>query len=246
MEYHEENMLRNVIPIFAPTLPTAVVANGRRYPVVVRRVKNARRMRLRIDPLRDQIIFTLPPRATERRALHFWREKEYWVRESLDTLAPRVSLVFGEKIPVLGEEVTIVSGWKTSRAKNPLSVLATDSMCEETVKRILIQRLMRYIEPKAKRMAAKIGAEVGSVVIRDTTSCWGSCTRDGRLMFSWRLVFAPKFVLDYLIAHEVAHLKELNHSKRFWALNTQLCPRLDEAREWLNTNGHSLYRYGSA
>ena len=80
--------------------------------------------------------------------------------------------------------------------------------------------------------------------MRDTKSRWGSCSASGCLNFSWRLILAPPFVLDYLAAHEVAHLKEMNHSRRYWATLRKLCPHTDEAERWLKRHGTELHKYG--
>jgi predicted metal-dependent hydrolase len=80
--------------------------------------------------------------------------------------------------------------------------------------------------------------------VRDTTSRWGSCSATGALSFSWRLILAPPFILDYLAAHEVGHLKELNHSHRFWRVVYELCARTDEAERWLKRHGSELHRFG--
>jgi predicted metal-dependent hydrolase len=82
--------------------------------------------------------------------------------------------------------------------------------------------------------------------VRDTASRWGSCSSDGALSYSWRLIFAPAFVLDYLAAHEVAHCRELNHSARFWRVVDQLTPERRRGEAWLKANGNSLHRYGAA
>ncbi len=95
-----------------------------------------------------------------------------------------------------------------------------------------------------ERHTSALGRKASAVTIRDTTSRWGSCSAAGRLNFSWRLILAPPFVLDYLAAHEVAHLKEMNHSVRFWRLTKALCPRTDEAEAWLKRHGTALHRYG--
>ena len=84
-----------------------------------------------------------------------------------------------------------------------------------------------------------------SVTLRDTTSRWGSCTAQGALNFSWRLIMAPPFVLDYLAAHEVAHLVHHDHSARFWTLTRRLAPETDRAEAWLRAQGASLHRYGA-
>ena len=97
-------------------------------------------------------------------------------------------------------------------------------------------------------MAEQLGREVTHISVRDTTSRWGSCTRSGRLSFSWRLILAPRPVLDYVVAHEVAHLKHMNHGAAFWQTVAGLLPEGGDqpgsAREWLRRNGVVLHRYG--
>jgi predicted metal-dependent hydrolase len=92
--------------------------------------------------------------------------------------------------------------------------------------------------------ATRLGQRPARVTLRDTRSRWGSCTARGELNFSWRLILAPPVVLDYLVAHEMAHLREMNHSPRFWALTHELCPHVDEAERWLKRHGSELHRYG--
>jgi predicted metal-dependent hydrolase len=92
------------------------------------------------------------------------------------------------------------------------------------------------------RYAGLVGRDYSSLALRDTRSRWGSCSPDGRLMFSWRLVMAPPSVLDYVAAHEVAHLVELNHSPAYWAVVTRICPRWKVERAWLHAHGQTLHR----
>jgi len=114
------------------------------------------------------------------------------------------------------------------------------------------RRVQDFLEAEAKRdfaaavkrHTAALGVTAKRITVRDTKSRWGSCSATGALSFSWRLIMAPPFVLDYLAAHEVAHLRELNHSHRFWKLTHQLCPRTDEAEAWLKTYGSALHRFG--
>ncbi|HEY8013860.1 MAG TPA: M48 family metallopeptidase, partial [Dongiaceae bacterium] len=88
------------------------------------------------------------------------------------------------------------------------------------------------------------GKRIRRIGVRDPRSRWGSCSPDGVLNFSWRLILAPRFVMDYVVAHEVAHLRELNHGPRFWRLAETLCPDMDRARDWLAIYGPGLHRYG--
>lgn len=148
-------------------------------------------------------------------------------------------------MPVFGEPVTIISGDQPQQP-GTLLLLTTPKQCDAMARRILSSRLRAYAEPLAKDMAQRIGREIKEIVLRDPVSCWGTCNSDGRLMLSWRLIFAPKDVLDYIIAHEVCHLREMNHSPSFWQLVDTLHENTDECRLWLRENGTRLHRYGKA
>ena len=102
----------------------------------------------------------------------------------------------------------------------------------------------RDLEAASRHYAKEIGARIKRVSVRDQSSRWGSCSSSGVLSYSWRLIFAPPHVLDYLAAHEVAHLKEMNHSARFWRLLDRLCPEMQRAKIWLDVHGTDLHRYG--
>jgi predicted metal-dependent hydrolase len=104
----------------------------------------------------------------------------------------------------------------------------------------------RDLEAAVARYTERLGVEVKRISIRDQVSRWGSCSTSGALSFSWRLVLAPRFVLDYLAAHEVAHLLEMNHSPRFWRLLGRICPDMERAKAWLDARGTDLHRYGMA
>jgi predicted metal-dependent hydrolase len=100
------------------------------------------------------------------------------------------------------------------------------------------------LDAASRQAAARLGVRVRRVSIRDQSSRWGSCSSTGVLSYSWRLVLAPPFVLDYLAAHEVAHLVEMNHSRRFWRLVDRICPHVTRAKTWLEVHGTDLHRYG--
>ncbi len=100
------------------------------------------------------------------------------------------------------------------------------------------------LQKAAQAYAEALGVRVKRLSIRDQSSRWGSCTSAGSLSFSWRLILAPPFVLDYLAAHEVAHLVEMNHSARFWRVVARVCPSVERAKTWLDTHGNDLHRYG--
>jgi predicted metal-dependent hydrolase len=102
----------------------------------------------------------------------------------------------------------------------------------------------RELETASRRFAADLGVTVRRVAVRDQSSRWGSCSTTGMLSYSWRLILAPSYVLNYLAAHEVAHLVEMNHSPRFWRLVQRLCPGHERAKAWLDVHGSDLHRYG--
>ena len=95
-----------------------------------------------------------------------------------------------------------------------------------------------------RQIAERLGVTIRRVSVRDQATRWGSCSTTGVLSFSWRLVLAPRYVLDYLAAHEVAHLVEMNHSRRFWKLVSRICPDMQRAKVWLDVHGTDLHRYG--
>lgn len=239
------------------SLPEFVRVGAHRFPLHMRRSRDAERLSLRFHPLRDALYLTLPKHCSAQQGMDFVDSRRDWLRENLGPLPPRIPLTFGETIPVLGKPVTIKQTrsedieWKKSvstRLPSTARILAVPaekpSHCEEQVRSFLEQKLYHYILNQAEEMATDLGKKVRRVVLRDMVTRWGSCTRDGTLAFSWRLIFAPKPVLDYIIAHEAAHLRKMNHSDAFWEIVASLHPSYDRHREWLRLQSHVLYRYG--
>lgn len=226
------------------SLPAYIAAGKYKIPLEVRRSPSSRRITLRFNPQTDAMLLTMPAYCRPHQVVEFLESRKDWIRRHISTLPPRIPLQFGTVIEVLGKELEIFPAQVRSRRKNLLPVLASPGRCEAIVQEMLATMLLKYIEPKAKRYAKKISKEVESIVIRDPHSRWGSCTHDGKLMFSWRLVFAPKHVIDYLVAHEVAHLRYHNHGPRFWQTVEEILPRYKAGRDWLKQNGLLLQRYG--
>jgi hypothetical protein len=112
------------------------------------------------------------------------------------------------------------------------------------VKEFLQREARRDLSVAVKHYTEALGVPARRITVRDTKSRWGSCSASGSLNFSWRLILAPAFVLDYLAAHEVAHLKEMNHSHRFWRTVHKLCPRTEDAERWLKRHGSELHKFG--
>ncbi|WP_299967688.1 SprT family zinc-dependent metalloprotease [uncultured Roseobacter sp.] len=222
-----------------------ILAGDPPIPLVLRRSARARRISLRISQLDGRVTLTLPPRVPEREALSFAREKESWIRKHLAERGADVVMGIGAQVPISGRLHDVVTG--TQRR-----IRITDGIVEvpgpaNTVGPRLAAHLRGLARTRlaaaSDRYSAKLGKPYTAITLRDTRSRWGSCTGTGRLMYSWRLILAPPEVLDYVAAHEVAHLREMNHSPAFWDQVTRLYGAYAEPRKWLRTNGGDLHRY---
>ena len=221
---------------------------GREVALVVRRSPRARRLSLRIPGHDDSVELVLPPRAAESDGLAFLQSRAGWVIERLERMAPRMPFADGAALPLGGEShVLRHAGPRGTPVRVEGNEILVAGLPEHMARRVgnwLRAEAKRRITPIAHRMAAEIGREVTRVTIRDQKSRWGSCARGGRLSFNWRLVLAPAWVLDYVVAHEVAHIAEPNHSPAFWAVVAHLNPDARAGRAWLRQQVMDLHRYG--
>ncbi len=220
----------------------------RRVPLVFMQNKRARRIILRFDHGQGRIVVVLPRRATLEQGRRFALLNKGWIRERLNLLPEPVPFSSGSVIPVMGTEYRV-----RHRPLGHGTVWLEDGMicvagrAEHLARRLedwLKREAQREIERRARAKAALIDKRIARITIRDPKSRWGSCSPRGQLSFSWRLILAPRAVIDYVVAHEVAHLKELNHGPRFWRLTAELTRDVEGARAWLNQHGHALHRYG--
>lgn len=217
-------------------------------PVVWRRSARARRVSLRIDPREATVVVTLPPRSGRRAGMALLTTHASWVMQRLAGLAPQVTLAPGTEV-MLGGAPHVIRHAPDARGGawlEPGAIVVTGAV------EFLPRRVADFLRAEAKRRitalaaghAETIGVKPRAIRMKDTDSRWGSCAPDGVLAFSWRLVMAPDWVLDYVVAHEVAHLREMNHSARFWAHVAALTPHKDDAVDWLRVNGPALLRVG--
>lgn len=238
-----------------PVEPQAIdiAFEGDVYLVRLRRHRQARRYTLRIQAATREAVLTIPPRGTVREAKAFAVKHGAWIAARLGRLPQLVPFAHGMSVPVRGVMHRIVhrrgsrgTVWMETDANGkPLLCVAGDA--PHIARRIgdfLKREARRDVEAASRRYAAKLGVPIKRITVRDQTTRWGSCSTTGALSYSWRLIFAPPFVLDYLAAHEVAHLVEMNHSQRFWRLVGRLYPGVDRAKAWLDTHGADLHRYG--
>lgn len=235
-------------PAVKPAPPRPLVIPGLDSALELRESARARRYTLKVDAARGVIEVVTPPAQPQGQVLDFVVRHIDWVKSRLaKTLAP-VAFADGAEIPVAGRACRIRHDPKHRGAPTLNDdVLTVGGGAEFIARRVrdwLIARARAEIVPAAHAKAATLGKKVAGVTLRDTRSRWGSCTAAGRLSFSWRLAMAPPLVLDYVVAHETAHLVEMNHSPRFWALCQSLTADAPAARTWLKTEGSRLFRYG--
>ena len=212
--------------------------------VQLRRSARARRLSLRISRLDGRATLTLPTRVPEHEGMAFLRDRESWLRKHLSDVAPEARVHIGGTMPFQGETLPIVGGdVKRARLENgSLMVPADDRMVGKRVAAFLKLQARDALADASDRYAKSLGKPFGRISLRDTRSRWGSCSSEGNLMYSWRLIMAPVEVLDYVAAHEVAHLAHMDHSPRFWAVVEQLFPDHKRCRAWLRTHGAALHR----
>lgn len=221
---------------------------GREVALVVRRSPRARRLAVRIPGHDDSVELVLPIRAAESDGLAFLQSRAGWVIERLDRLPKRIHFTDGALIPLGGASHVLRHvggrGLPVCVEGGDIRITGQPEHMARRVGNWLRAEARRRIEPEAHRMAAEIGKQVTRITIRDQKSRWGSCAPGGRLSFNWRLVLAPGWVLDYVVAHEVAHLAQPNHSPAFWAVVDCLNGDAKAGRAWLRRQGMDLHRYG--
>jgi predicted metal-dependent hydrolase len=213
-----------------------------------RRSPRARRVSLRIDPCIGAVVVTLPMRAARAAGMSLLMDNVEWLSTRLARLPEAVPFTEGAEIPIDG---TLYRIRHLPGARGGVW-LDGSYLCVSGKPEFMRRRVTDYLRREARsrlmamvaEKAGRIGATPKRLTLRDTRTRWGSCASDGSLSFCWRLVMAPPFVQDYVAAHEVAHLKHMNHGKRFWALVAKLTPHTEAAIAWLRQEGSRLLRTG--
>lgn len=215
-------------------------------PILVQLRPNtrAKRMTLRVSAVDGTARLTLPKRSSLRAAKRFLVEQEGWLRAHMGKTPKRVGIRPGITISLFGESFLLTnhSGARVILAPGTL-FLPFSKPAGPVLERFIKNRARNVITPLVEVDAAALGRKCGKISLRDPRSRWGSCNTDGNLMFSWRLMLAPPNVLRYVVAHEVAHLREMNHSAAFWDEVAGLMPDFETPRRWLKQNGGQLHRY---
>ncbi len=213
-----------------------------------RRSARARRVSLRIDPRGGAVVITLPQRAARHAGMALLMTHAAWISERLAQLPGAVVFADGAELPLHGTAHRIRH---VPQSRGGVWVEGRDMFVSGEAA-FLPRRVSDFLRAEARRSitlyvaekAALAKVKAARITLKDTTSRWGSCAANGNLAFSWRLVMAPSFVQDYVTAHEVAHLRHMNHGPKFWALVDEITPYTEQAMSWLRTDGMRLLRIG--
>jgi predicted metal-dependent hydrolase len=231
-----------------PARPELLKIDGRLLEVRVRLNPRARRMIVKVNPATGEVSVTAPTRRGLSAALDFARTEREWIASQLAKAPGPVALATGARIPFRGVPHEICAAtrgpapvWADGKT---IWVRGDAAHAPRRVLDFLKREARKVFDARVQDLTARLGVKPSRITVRDTASRWGSCSSARALSFSWRLILAPEFVLDYVVAHEVAHLREMNHSPRFWAHVKGLSPDMGAAQAWLRTNGRDLQRYG--
>ena len=212
--------------------------------IFLRRNSNSRRITLRISALDGKITVTGPNNVDYKELKSFAESKKTWLKSKRKSFEPPILVSEGIKIPIGGIDTKISFGeFQMQKKVGNILYICQQKPVSTQVKKYLKEICRVQVDNMCKGFAERLGAQFRKITLRDTRSRWGSCSNDANLMFSWRLVMAPENILAYVAAHEIAHLKYMNHSNEFWQTVEYLFGPYKNERTWLKQNGSSLHRY---
>ncbi|MEH6404362.1 MAG: SprT family zinc-dependent metalloprotease [Sneathiella sp.] len=225
-----------------------LLIEGEVIPFHIKHVPNAKRMKLRISATR-QVTLVLPKSVSIKKGLVFLEREKPWIAEQVSKIQPPIAFENGALIPIQGKNYQIchvpdrrglvwIEGDK-------LFVAGSAERVSRRVKAWVLREVKRVISEKALAYAEEIQVDVRRIAIKDQKSRWGSCSSSGNLNFSWRLFLMPETILDYVVVHEVAHLRHMNHSAEFWSLVKSVYPEMEKSKRWLKQNGVLFHKYGA-
>lgn len=230
----------------APPMTQYTLPGSPEVTVILRRSARAKRLSLRVSRLKGTVTLTVPKFARDGEARGFVEEKADWIRKHLSDIPQPMAATLGSSLPVAGIDRFIVEHPGLRKLRLTDDAIQVPVGCKSVPARVsgLLKTLARdRLSAASDHYAAQLGRGYSTITLRDTRSRWGSCSSDGRLMYSWRLIMAPVAVLDYVAAHEVAHLQEMNHGQGFWQLVEDMMPNYQTHRKWLRLHGETLHRF---
>ena len=213
--------------------------------VHLRRSVRARQFTLRVSSLDGKVSLSTPHFAKICQINAFLKEKEPWLRQKLSEVQLGVKVTFGTVLPFMGRDILVERyiGHSVKLRDDKILVPEKSRKPALQVGVVMKQYAHQLLSKSATHYAEKLGSSYLKLSLRDTRSRWGSCSDRGALMFSWRLIMTPPEVLNYVAAHEVAHLRHMDHSDHFWIEVENLFGHYKKQQRWLRENGPKLHRY---
>ena len=248
-------MLQRILRLITPATEERIEVRYQDhvYPVVIRRSPQAKRYTLRVKTATREAVVTMPTSGSMATAKDFAARHGGWLATRFQKMPKLVSFTPGAFIPLRGVPHRLEhrpdargTAWQETSVEgvSVIAVAGDASFLARRVRDFLKREARKDIEVAVRHHADALGVKIKRVSIKDTVSRWGSCAADGTLSFSWRMILAPPFVLDYLAAHEVAHRVEMNHSTRYWTVVESIFPDFEAAEAWLKRHGAELHRWG--
>jgi predicted metal-dependent hydrolase len=231
---------------------TIILYDGREILVHFKKMAQSKRLRLRVNKDGKSVIVTMPKSQNIGAALKFAQNAKSWIQEQLSKHEIAQPFVIGGDIPIFGKKTILQIAAPRSKmillqgeAVQTLIIGSLPENFSEKTKSALKKLAHEAALTHVKIFEPKLEKQITKLRITDTKSRWGSCSHDGVVSLCWRLVFAPIDVFHYVLAHELAHLTQMNHSPKFWQEVERLMPNYKIHRDWLRKNGMMLHRIGN-
>ena len=222
-----------------------IYLNKKIYKVKIKKNLRAKRIILRISNISPYIYLTIPKNENEKNAIDFLLRNKEWVLNELKKIPKKILFLNNSEIPYMGVPHRIVHAGEYTNLiyvyDKKIMVFGKKEEISKNLKNWFYHKAKIEILNIAKLKVGFLNKKYNKVKIKDLKSSWGTCGENGNLSFSWRLILAPKHVMEYIVVHELCHLVELNHSKKFWRLVTDLFPQKKLSQDWLKTNGTYLH-----
>ena len=223
-----------------------VLSSGEEIPVIITTRRGMRNITLRPkNQPRREIHISKPWLISNAAALRFLESKHKWLECVFQKCPEKVVLTPGDEIEFLGRVVMLQHNprWRSNKLVGDVLIVGGDiSMFERRVRDFIKAEFLTELKLLIRSVPRDLWPR--RVVLRDTTSRWGSCSTSGTMSFSWRLAFAPHDIMRYVVMHELAHVRHMNHSPEFWTFVRELYgPGVERAKRWLKQNGGELHRY---
>lgn len=235
--------------LFRPTYNHGDRLEADGHPIRLTVNPRARRVSLRVDRVRREVVAIAPSARRLVEAVAFARDKADWIAAQLADLPAPARLAPGQVISLFGEPVRLAAGPGRARLKDGVLTSPDDAAFGDRAIRLIKAEARRVLAERTAHYARRLGHPEPRLAIMDARGRWGSCKQGlngqpGSIRYSWRLALAPFAVADYVVAHECAHLIEANHGPRFWAVVKEINGDHRPHRAWLRAHGSQLHAFG--